>query len=188
MVELNLFGIKIEISPFFFGIITLFLVSDLNGLSKYVIFFSFLHECGHFIAIFIGNINPKKIRIRISGISIDIGNNVYPLKKIIVFSAGFITNFILSALYYFTNDKVAFLINLFIGIFTMYPLPSTDGGSIMKEIFLIFDVFDNYKICLAVEIIFEMIFTFIIILAVIITGNYYMLFALFYLAVCILSY
>ena len=58
----------------------------------------------------------------------------------------------------------------------------------MKEIFLIFDVFDNYKICLAVEIIFEMIFTFVIILAVIITGNYYMLFALFYLAVCILSY
>lgn len=185
MIEFNLLGIKIEISPFFFGMISIFLISDINEISKYVLLFSFLHECGHFAVLIFENVVPEKIKLGISGISVSIKNDIYFMKKIAVFSAGFLTNYILSAIYLFCGDKMLSLINIVIGIFTMYPLPSTDGGSILKEIVTLYD---KPGIFFAIEIIFEIIFVFIIISAVIITNNYYLISALFYLAVCILNY
>lgn len=168
--------------------ITIFFITDLNGISKYVLLFSFLHELGHFVVLVTENIVPQKIKFSISGISIDVRNDIYFLKKIAVFSAGFITNYILSIVYFFMGNKTAFLINLIIGLFTMYPLPSTDGGSIMREILLLFDDLKNGLIISIIETVFEVVFSLIIILSVILTKNYYLFSALFYLVVCILNY
>ncbi len=179
-----MFKTKVEISPLFFAVLTLFLLADRNRIAFPAIAFSFAHETGHFAVLLLQKTVPKKIRCSVAGIQMELPSNLGFGKKISVLSAGFVTNFGLALLFFAFKRPLFAFINLTIGVFTMLPLSSTDGGSIIKELFAEYFTecekrFEkDFFICSCV------IFSIFLIAVFAATKNYYLLVAIFYLIIC----
>lgn len=134
MTELFYGRTKIRISPIFFAVISLFLIFDRSGIAFPVLCFSFFHECAHFLIMYLMKIPSKEIIIAVTGISVKLVSTENKAKKIAIFAAGFVLNY-LFALFFLIIEKYDFLlINLAIAIFTSFPVPTSDGGEILKEI------------------------------------------------------
>ena len=104
--------------------------------------------------------------------------------KISVLSAGFAVNFCIAALLFAFEKNLPATVSLLIGIFTMLPLASTVGGSIIKELIearfperakSIEDKFFIFT-CAA--------FSFLLVATTTATKNPYLLIAIFYLVAC----
>ena len=126
---------KVEISPLFFAVLTAFLITDRMGIALWVVAFSLIHELSHFLILIICREAPAKVSLKTMGIQMELSDSMKKSVKIAVLSAGFLTNFILSMLFFLLKNSVFCTINLFLGIFTAFPAPSTDGGTVLKEIF-----------------------------------------------------
>ena len=134
LIELYCGKTKVLLSPLFFALITLFLLADREGIAVSVLLFSLLHETAHFAAALILNVNVKQIKISLAGICVGI-HAPDGKRKIAVFSAGFFLNYALSVLFLALGKMDFMLINFVLGFFTSLPLPSSDGGEIIRELF-----------------------------------------------------
>lgn len=174
----------IEISPLFFAVLTMFLLADRMGIAFPAVMLSFAHEAGHFLALIYFKAAPKKVKISLTGIQMELHSNMSTERKISVLCAGFAVNFCLAALLLTFGKKLLATISFLIGIFTMLPLASTDGGSIIKELIearfpeRAKNIENKFFICNCAA------FSFFLVAAAIITKNPYLLIAIFYLVVC----
>lgn len=175
---------KAEISPMFFAVLTLFLLADRNGTAFPAVMFSFAHEAGHFLALSATKTAPKKVSISLAGISMELSQSMSTKEKIAVLCAGFTVNFCLAVLFFALGKTLFAIINFVIGTFTLLPLASTDGGSIVKEVL---EARYPEKAKKAENMLFMcscVFFSLLIVAAMAATKNFYLLIALFYLVIC----
>ena len=184
MIDFTVLKTKISVSPLFFAVLTVFLLIDKNGIASSVLLFSFLHEAGHFISLLITKTFPQSIKTDIFGIRIKLPENLDTAKKCFVLSAGFAVNFLLSALFFALKKPLFGYINIFIGIFTAFPLPSTDGGSILKTILEEFLPQKAGRIFGIISRIFTLVLSLFLVFLSVFTKNYFIMIAVVYMLFC----
>ena len=184
MLTFSVLKTGIEISPLFFAVLTLFLLTDRMGIAFPAILISIAHEAGHFLALICLKTAPKKVKISLTGIQMELYSNMSTEGKISVLSAGFAVNFCLAALLFAFGENLSATVSLLIGIFTMLPLASTDGGSIIKE--LIEARFTERAKTIENKFFISTCaaFSFLLVVAATATKNPYLLIAIFYLVAC----
>jgi len=175
---------NINISPLFFAVLTAFLLTDKSGTASAAVIFSILHEAGHFLALLCEKSYPKEINISLFGINMSLSEKLSTAEKCAVLMAGFIMNFILTAFLFFIGNYKFAYINLFIGFFTAMPVPSSDGGSIIKLIFDECMPEKSEKILKTVSLSFILLLSAFMIFVLIITKNVFLIFALVYMFLC----
>ena len=103
-------------------------------LENYYICYLFIvfHELSHMtLAVLLGN-SIKKVNIRVCGLNINLRNNLFGMKALIVYLAGPISNLILAALFY--KISLVFEINICLAIINLLPIKPLDGYNILKLI------------------------------------------------------
>ena len=178
---------KVSVSPFFFAVLTLILVADKTGVSGFAVLFSVLHEFGHFLALICEKIIPKSFRITLFGMHISLPENLSTAEKITVLMAGFTVNFLLAALFFILKNQFFGYVNLIIGFFTALPVPSADGGEVLKTI--LEEYFPNKaeKIFVTVSEIFVSMFSLFLFFVSVITENCFILIAIIYMVFCLIK-
>lgn len=143
--------IKIDLKIFIF--IAIFYITKQIEFYILIIIFACIHELGHMIAGILLGFRPEKIELMPLGLSISFKVNVnyynkkieqgtlLSLKKLIIASAGPLTNIIISLLLFFLdiswipiNRIYSLYINILIAVFNLIPIYPMDGGRIIKEI------------------------------------------------------
>ena len=143
--------IRIDLKIFIFGFI--FLLTHQIKIYSILMLFAIIHELGHLIAGVLMGLKPAKIEIMPYGLSIGfdvnyndcnrkIGKgNALSIKRLIIASAGPITNFFIVLIFSFIKinllgieRELLVYSNLLIGIFNLIPIYPLDGGRIIKEI------------------------------------------------------
>ena len=188
MMEFTVLKTKVKISPLFFAVLTAFLITDRNGIAPAVIGFSLVHEFCHFAALAAIKTAPQEVNVSAAGISMSLNGGMSTVKKILVFAAGAAGNFVLAAFFSAADNRLFFTVNLIIGIFTILPLCSTDGGSILTEFAEKFFPERAERICRNIFLFCGATAAVILASAVVINKNPYLLIALFYAVICLLKY
>ena len=165
----------------FFAVLTAFLITDRMGIALWVIVFSLIHELSHFLILIFCKEAPAKVSLKAVGIQMELSDSMKKSVKIAVLSAGFLTNFILSALFFLLKNSIFCTINLVLGIFTAFPVPSTDGGTVLKEIF------PRHTVMLIVRMTGTAVFLFLFILLIKFKNPCFLL-PFFYLVIASLNY
>lgn len=148
--------IKIDLKIFIFAFI--FILTKQIKIYALLMFFALIHEIGHLIAGLILGLKPGTLKIAPYGFSIGFKTKIddynkkikcstmLSLKKIIIASAGPITNLLVIIIIYiyyiiakeniifYNNLDVIIYSNLLIFIFNLIPIYPLDGGRIVKEI------------------------------------------------------
>ena len=131
-----LFKIEIEWLMIVTIIISIFSINARNYLSNFFICYIFIlfHELSHmfFGTIFGENVNTLKLTI--SGVNVSFENNILALnlnkiKKLIIYFAGPISNFLIAI--FFRNINMIFEINVFLGLINLLPIYPLDGYNIL---------------------------------------------------------
>lgn len=138
----TLFGLKIEISFFFTGLICLLLLYDKTGLMCIGLLSAYLHEIGHFIAMAISHTRPEKLKFCAYGIIINKNvNRCTTPAQLLIYSGGCLLNIAVGTLCYiaFTfTDNLALLYicasNYITAIFSALPIHGLDGYDILNLI------------------------------------------------------
>ena len=96
-------------------------------LANYYICFLFItfHELSHITVAVIFGSSVKKINISLCGLSVNLDNNFYGIKAVLVYLIGPVSNILLATL--FSNVDIIFEINL-------VPIKPLDGYNILKQI------------------------------------------------------
>lgn len=182
MIEFTVLKTKVSVSPLLFAVLTLFLLADRSGLAAASILFSICHEAGHFLALLLEKSAPIRVTASVGGIHMELPPTLSTEEKLVVFAAGFSVNFVLMAAFLLLGRAEAAMINMLIGVFTALPLPSTDGGSIVKEFF-------EHRFPFRAESLTKKVFTvaffaaaIVLSVLIVVTGNYYLIIAVVYMA------
>lgn len=140
--------IKVNLQIFIF-LLVFYLTKQLE-IYAILMLLAFLHELGHLIAGLLLRLKPKKLEINPFGLAVifeEFGckNNEFELKKVIIASAGPITNLIIMLLVIFINlpleqltREIIIYANILIIAFNLLPIYPLDGGRIVKGILYIF--------------------------------------------------
>ena len=138
-INTSLFKIEIEWLLLTTIIVSIFSYKVKNYLSNYFICYIFIlfHEMAH---MFIGTIcgaKVSKLKLSLAGVNVSFDKNIKnldisKLKKILIYLAGPISNFILASV--FNNIKIVYEINIFLGILNLMPIYPLDGYNILKII------------------------------------------------------
>ena len=116
---------------------------------------------------------------------ISLPENLSTAEKIPVLMAGFTVNFLLAALFFVLKNPLFGYINLILGIFTAIPVPSSDGGEVLKAVLEEFLPKESEKIFGMVSEIFVSVISLLLFFISIITENYFILIAVIYMVFCV---
>lgn len=139
--------IKVNLQIFIFLLI--FYLTKQLEIYTVLMLLVFLHECGHLVAGVLLKLKPRRLEINPFGLAVvfeEFGskNNSFEWKKVIIASAGPITNLIIMLLIIFINPPLAEVTkeviiysNILIIAFNLLPIYPLDGGRIIKGILYI---------------------------------------------------
>lgn len=136
--KFKIFSVEINVSFFFFALLTVMLIVDKTGFVLPVFLATAFHELGHLGAMWVLKCHPKKINLIPGSIQIVRGFCARRQGEILILASGPLVNLTLSALSFFTyflmqvNPLLTFsAINLLVFAFNMLPVKGLDGGSIL---------------------------------------------------------
>lgn len=141
--NIELFGVHLNISYPFVALVTLLLVTDDKGIVICCLLASFCHEMGHIIAMKFFGTKVDRIGLSVFDINIvDTGKAYREITaEIIITLAGIFVNFVLFLLccmvynsYNIYILKYFAIANLTLGIFNALPIESLDGGNAFEII------------------------------------------------------
>ena len=139
--------IKISLQIFVFLII--FLLTKQIEIYSILMLLAFIHECGHLLAGLLIKLKPKKLEINPFGLAIvfeEFGsrNKEFELKKVLIATAGPLTNLIIILIVWLFNlpikditKEILIYANILIIAFNMLPIYPLDGGRIVRGILYI---------------------------------------------------
>lgn len=140
---------RIDLKIFIFAI--LFFLTKQIQIYAMIMIFAVIHELGHLLFGLILNMKPEKIELMPIGLSISFkintkdfnkkikNANLLELKKILVATAGPLTNIMIAIITYnlkidLTTQITIIYSNILIAIFNLLPIFPLDGGRILKGI------------------------------------------------------
>ena len=185
--DFTVFKTRVKISPLYFAVLTAFLLADREKIAFAAICFSLFHELCHFAVLVVFKKAPQEIDVSAAGISMCL-NQMSTAQRIAVFSAGAVGNFVLAAVFAAAEKSLFCAINLVIGIFTLLPLCSTDGGSIAAALAESFFPEQAKMLCHIIFTAFGLMAAVLLFSAAIVYKNPYLLIAVFYAVICLLKY
>ena len=143
MIQIRMFGCKVELSFLFVAVTACSVLLDHTGCVIHTLLASFFHECGHLAAMgFLGGA-AKKVAFGIFHIDIQDNRRVKRgyYQDIFILLAGPIVNLVLCLLLligFGVFHQQIFLFaastNLLIGFFNLLPVESLDGGQILYAV------------------------------------------------------
>lgn len=139
---------KIVISFYFAAVITLLLVFSKTDTALICLAGCILHETGHLIMMAFFKSYPKEISFNPFGMKITAMNmtNLSAKKEMLIYLSGPCANLIAALVCFALNENKIAQINLFLGIFNLLPVKSTDGGAALTLIAGLFLSDDKAKI------------------------------------------
>ncbi len=154
----KLFGTKIYVSFLFAAVISLMLATDKTGLVIPTLFAVLLHECGHLLAMWAADCQPKEIRLVPASVEIIRGFSKKPSGELLISLSGPLANLVaagaLFANFSLTKNELSLhfsALNLVMGGFNLLPVSGLDGGNILEA--LLSRITDFWKAERAVKII-----------------------------------
>lgn len=188
MIEFTLLKTKVKISPLFFAVLTAFLAADKSGIAFSAILFSAVHEVFHFAVLFALGGAPAEVNISVFGISMRLCGIMSAWKRAAVFFSGAAANLILAMFFAGQGNKMYCAVNFAIGIFSLLPIPSTDGGSIIMELAEYISPENCGKMCKFIFLVSGTITAAVIFAIMLFSHNWYLAVALFYTVISLLKY
>lgn len=202
--------IKINLKIFLFLII--FIITKQIKIYAILMLFALIHELGHMIMGMILGFKPESISIIPTGFSVKFktqcenynikikNGNVLSIKKIIIASAGPLTNIILTVagiIYYKVSNNLFILnipldlliySNILIFIFNLIPIYPLDGGRILRETIHIYKgIYISYIITNKISNIVIIILTVLSSFAILIYKNIAILLIVLYLWILVIN-
>ena len=202
--------IKINLKIFLFLII--FIITKQIKIYAILMIFAFIHELAHIIMGILLGFKPEAISIIPTGFSVKFKakyenynikikkGNLLSIKKILIASAGPLTNVIIPILIfvyykvtgntYIINIPLDLIIysNILIFIFNLIPIYPLDGGRILKEIIHIYSgIHQSYIITNKVSNVSAIILTVISSVIILIYKNIAILFIIIYLWILVIN-
>lgn len=125
------------ISPYFFALITLFLLADRSGIAGIALAFMAAHEAAHLLAALAAGCPPAELRLSVFGMVLRQEGEIPVKTHIMICLAGPMANLVLAALLFAAGQTRAAAVNFVLFFFNLCPTRATDGGSalsaLMKE-------------------------------------------------------
>jgi hypothetical protein len=130
--------IEFSVSFTFFASAAFFLSGELSLNYAYALFFSFLHEAGHLVAMIFFGCYPKKISLGIAGIRIDKTDfSLSFMQECIVALCGPFVNLVLMLIFSENFSSLPFIINSGLLFVNLLPVKSLDGGRFIYNLILL---------------------------------------------------
>ena len=118
-----------------FGFLLVAAVSFLrpNGITGICLFFCLTHEFAHLLVMKLSGATVKGIRFYGGGIGISADTDELSIfRRFAIYSAGCISNFLFTVMFYLLGENVFAAINLSIAVFNFLPVNYFDGGMILR--------------------------------------------------------
>lgn len=137
--KFKLFGTEIYVSFLFCAVVCFMLAIDRTGLVIPTLFAVLLHECGHLLAMWAADCQPRAIRLIPTSVQIIRGFSPKkcgelaitvcgPLANLVVFVALFINYKIFGS----EQSLIFAILNLAIALFNLLPVSGLDGGTLLE--------------------------------------------------------
>ncbi len=185
--EFTVLKTKVTLSPVFFMVLTVFFLLDREGLAVPAILLSAMHEICHFFALLCVKSRPLSVSLSLFGIEMALPRNLSTGKKVFVLSAGFALNFAAGSVLILNGYSLYGYISLFIGIFTAFPLPSTDGGGILTALAEEFSPENSDRIIKSISIVLSFLVAFLLCAAGFYTKNAFLSIPITYILIMALK-
>ncbi len=132
MLKLRIGGLRLEVSPLFFSVLTLALAFSENSTVMMAVLAAAAHEAGHFTGMLITGEIPKKLMLTPFGIRIERSAQMNIASDAAVYLAGPAVNLTAAAFFTVGRGESAAAVNLLMGLFNLLPVGRLDGGCILR--------------------------------------------------------
>jgi hypothetical protein len=123
---------KLLISPYFFALLTLFLLADRSGIAGLALASMAAHEASHILAAFAAGYPPAVLRLSVFGMVMRQEAEIPRKSHILICLAGPAANLLLAATLFALGETEPAAVNLLLGLFSLCPVRFTDMGSILS--------------------------------------------------------
>ena len=128
-------GTRIRITFGFFAVWSVLIMqSPVSKAGELALLSCLLHEGGHITAMAVMGIKPRSLTFYSGGIGMESGAILSPAREIFILSAGCLVNLLLALAGTLTGSRILTGINLALMLFNLLPLPSLDGGRILRTV------------------------------------------------------
>ena len=156
MLELTLFHIRVRIGLWFPAMVIVMLSLGDAAFSLQCLVASFLHECGHFIAMLCLNDRPSRVYFGAFGVRVERAREEQTgyRSQALISLAGPCTNLLCAAVLYAANGLTSMmLIHAVLGGFNLLPVTGMDGGEALYRLLCLFACENTaHKVCLFLSI------------------------------------
>lgn len=128
-------GTRIRITFGFFAVWSVLIMqSPVSKAGELALLSCLLHEGGHLTAMALMGTKPRSLTFYSGGIGMKCGTLISPARELFILSAGCTVNLLLALLGTLAGSRLFTGINLALMLFNLLPLPSLDGGRIMRTL------------------------------------------------------
>ena len=128
-------GTRIRITFGFFAVWSVLIMqSPVSKAGELALLSCLLHEGGHITAMAVMGIKPQSLTFYSGGIGMKSGAVLSPAREIFILSAGCMVNLLLALAGTIMGSRTFTGINLALMLFNLLPLPSLDGGRMLRTV------------------------------------------------------
>ncbi len=137
MLEWRVLGVRYRLSLLFPALLTTLLFWQPDGLSVSCALASFMHECGHLLAMILLHSPPDTCTLGAFGMRIETGAQrlVGYRRALVISAAGPAVNGVAAAILWACNSALSAAVHLTLGLLNLLPAAALDGGQMLRCLF-----------------------------------------------------